>query len=67
MAEGYALKEGLMLAQNVGCNRIIIQSDCMEAVNIMGDGGFTANSGAAIYDECQAIWLGFQGISIEHY
>ena len=55
MAEAYALKEGLMLVQHVGCNRIIVQSDCMEVVDIMGDGGFTANSGAAIYDECQAI------------
>ena len=55
MAEAYALKEGLMLVQHVGCNQIIVQSDCMEVVDIMGDEGFTANSGAAIYDECQAI------------
>ena len=37
MAEAYALKEGLMLAQHAGCNRVIIQSDCMEVVEIMGD------------------------------
>ena len=66
MAEAYALKEGLMLAQHACCNQIIIQSDCMEVVEIMGDGGFTANSAAAIYDECITIWLGFQKISIEH-
>jgi len=66
MAEAYALKEDLMLAQHAGCNRVIIQSDCMEVVEIMGDGGFTANSAAAIYDECITIWLGFQKISIEH-
>jgi ribonuclease HI len=66
MAEAYALKEGLMLAQHVGCNRVIVQSDCMEVVDIMGDGGFTTNSAAAIYDECTTIWLGFQEISIEH-
>ena len=32
MAEAYALKEGLMLAQFIGCNRLIVQSDCMEVV-----------------------------------
>ena len=47
MAEAYALKEGLMLVQHIGCNRLIIQSDCME-----DNGGFTANSAAALYDEC---------------
>ena len=26
MAEAYALKEGLMLAQHIGCNRFIIQT-----------------------------------------
>jgi len=59
MAEAYALKEGLMLAQHVGANRLIIQSDCMEVVEIMTAGGFTANSAAAIYDECDTVWGGF--------
>ena len=40
MAEAYALKEGLMLAQRIGCNKLIIQSDCMEVVQIMQGGGF---------------------------
>ena len=66
MAEAYALKEGLMLAQHAGCNRVIIQSDCMEVAEIMGDGGFTANSVASIHNECITIWLGFQKISIEY-
>ena len=42
MAEAYALKEGLMLAQHIGCNRLIIQSDYMEVVQTMNDGGFMA-------------------------
>jgi ATP:corrinoid adenosyltransferase len=66
MAEAYALKEGLMLAQHIGCNRLIIQSDCMEVVQIMKDGGVSANSAAAIYDDCNIIWSGFHDISIEH-
>ena len=35
MAEAFALKEGLLLAQHAGCNRLIVQSDCMEVVKTM--------------------------------
>jgi ribonuclease HI len=66
MAEAYALKEGLMLAQHIGANRLIIQADCLEVVETMKDGGNSANSVAAIYDDCSTIWCGFQDISIEH-
>lgn len=66
MAEAFALKEVLMLAQHIGGNRLIVQSDCLEVVQIMENGGFTANSAAAIYDECSIVWNGFQEISIEH-
>jgi hypothetical protein len=45
------LKEGLLLAQHVSKNRLIIQSDCMEVVETMKDGGFSANLAAAIYDK----------------
>ena len=38
----------------------------MEVVEIMRDGGFTANLATAIYDECNIVWGGFQEISIEH-
>jgi hypothetical protein len=44
-----------LLHQPLLCNRLIVQSDCMEVVEIMNDGGFTANSAAAIYDECTTI------------
>ena len=66
MAEAFALKDGLMLSQQIGGNRIIIQSDCMEVTEIMSNEGFTTNSAAAIYDECNTVWRGFQKISIEH-
>ncbi|GJN08015.1 hypothetical protein PR202_ga25899 [Eleusine coracana subsp. coracana] len=38
MAEAWALKDGLELAQQIGSNRIIIQSDCMEVVQTIFDG-----------------------------
>ena len=44
MLEGFALKEGLLLSQHAGCNRLIVQSDCMEVVQTMANGGFSANS-----------------------
>ena len=66
MAEAYALKEGLMLAQHIGCDRLIFESDCMEVVQTIKDGGFSTNLAAVLYDECNIIWSGFQDISIEH-
>lgn len=38
----------------------------MEVVQTMKDGGFSATSAAALYDECNIIWSRFQDISIEH-
>ena len=66
MAEAHALKEGVMLAQHIGGIRLIFQSDCQEVVDIMSNEGFTANSGAAIYDEIMIVWKGFDQISMEH-
>jgi hypothetical protein len=42
------------------------RSDCTEVVEITRNGGFTANSAAAIYDECNIVWGGFQEIFIVH-
>ena len=55
LAEAYALKDGLLLAQQIGCRRVKIQSDCIEIVNTMQDGGFSARAAVAIYDECVQI------------
>ena len=65
-AEAFALKDGLMLAQHIGGNHIIIQSDYMEVIEIMSNGGFTANLAVIVYDECNIVWSSFQKISIEH-
>ena len=66
MVEAFALKDGLMLAQQTGGNSIIVQSDCTEVTEIMSNGAFTANLAVAIYDECNIVWSSFQKISIEH-
>ena len=49
-AEVMAVKDGLLLAQHIGCNGIIIQSDCLEVVETMQQRVFSAAAGAPIYD-----------------
>ena len=50
-AEVHTLREGLLLAQHVGCSRIMVQSDCLEVVETMKQGGFLTIAGAPIYEE----------------
>lgn len=66
MAEVTALKEGLVLAQLLGCNRIMIQSDCVEVVETMKQDGISATASAPIYDECFILWQDFVSICIDH-
>lgn len=65
-AEVLALKEGLLLAQHIGCNEFNIHSDCLEVVETMRQGGYSASVGAPIYDECAQLWQEFLSISIEY-
>ena len=66
MAEANALKEGLVLAQMMGCNRIMIQSDFFEVVETMKLDGVSVTLCVPIYDECCMIWQDFISISIDH-
>uniref|UniRef100_A0A8R7PL46 RNase H type-1 domain-containing protein n=1 Tax=Triticum urartu TaxID=4572 RepID=A0A8R7PL46_TRIUA len=52
MAEAYALRHGLLLAQQLGICKLVVESDCLEVINIMQNGGFTASGAAAIYSDC---------------
>jgi ribonuclease HI len=65
-SEAAALRDGLLLAQQIGCNRVVIQSDCMEVVQTMHNGGFSATAAVAIYDEIVLLWKEFSEISIIH-
>jgi len=66
MAEAFALRDGLLLAQQIGSNRVQIQADCIEVVDTMLDGGFSATASAAIYEDCNQLWKDFAAISITH-
>jgi len=48
MAEVIALREGLLLAQQIGCSRLMIQSDCLEVVETMKQDGLTATASAHV-------------------
>ena len=67
MAEAYAFRERLILAQQIGgSNRFILQTDCAQVVDTMKNRGFSSSSLAAIYDDCYIIWSDFGNVSLEH-
>ena len=66
MAEASALRDRLLLAQRLVLAKYKIQADCMEVVDTMLEGGYSATASAAIYDECSQLWEDFDAISISH-
>jgi ribonuclease HI len=63
--EVIALRDGLLLAQQLGVSKLIAQSDCMEVVEAMQNGGFSATVGAPFFDECWLLCTEFNSISVE--
>ena len=51
-AEILALKNGLMLAQMVGCNKLISCSDNSSVIEAMEDGGYSNGTAATTLDDC---------------
>jgi ribonuclease HI len=66
MAEAFALRDCLSLAQFLGGNKFIIQSDNVQVIEKMLDGGFSATSSASIFDDCRLLSSGFRDITFEH-
>jgi ribonuclease HI len=64
-AETLALKNGIMLAQSVGCNRLICCSDNLFVIEAM-KGGFSSGAAAAILDDCYHLATEFSKIQFEH-
>jgi hypothetical protein len=52
IAKARALKHGLILAQTMGYNRIVISSDNMNVIEVMQGGGNSNGVAAAIFDDC---------------
>jgi hypothetical protein len=65
-AEAHALKQGLILAETMGCNRIIISSDCSDVIKIMQDRGNSSGVAAAVFDDCYHLSSNFSRVLYEH-
>jgi hypothetical protein len=48
-AEAMALRDGLIMVQAIGCSNMVINSDCVEVVDVMKNGGHTQGPAVAIY------------------
>lgn len=51
MAGANACLQGIMLANQLGCQKVIVQSDCMEVINTLNNGGSTSSAAAPIYED----------------
>jgi hypothetical protein len=65
-AESHAIKQGLILAQPMGCNRIILSPGCLKVVNILKVGGNSAAIAAMAIDDCYYLATEFSKVISEH-
>lgn len=65
-AEARALRDGLILASQTGCNGVVLNSDCMEVVDIMKNGGNSIGPAAVICEECSFLAQNFSRILFDH-
>ena len=65
-AEARGLRDGLLLANDMGCNKIYVEADCMEVIEIMQNGGHSLGLAATIYEECSFLARNFISIEFSH-
>ena len=61
-----ALRYGLSVAQRVGYNRLVINSDNMEVIDTMNNGGRSSSTAAAVFDDCYFLACDFPITKFEH-
>jgi ribonuclease HI len=66
LAEAIAMKEGLSLALNRGCNSIIAESDSMETIEACTGEQLWWSESSAIYADCVDMASTFESISFNH-
>uniref|UniRef100_A0A8R7R7J1 RNase H type-1 domain-containing protein n=1 Tax=Triticum urartu TaxID=4572 RepID=A0A8R7R7J1_TRIUA len=64
--EAYALRHGLLLAHQMGVNKLVVEADCLEVISTMNSGGFTATGVAAIYADYNVLPVGYTSVSFIH-
>jgi ribonuclease HI len=65
-AEAQALRDGLRLAERIGCNNIYIESGSLEVVEAVGEPDQHRIVGMPFLDECRAIVVGFVSTRLSH-
>ena len=65
-AEAHALRDVLVLAGQVGCNRLEVNSDCMDVIDVMLNGGNTLGPATAIFEECSRLCHSFTRVVFAH-
>ena len=60
------MRYATVLAGEIGCNKLIVEFDCLEVVEIMQNGGNSLGAAAAIYEECTFLCRGFARVSFAH-
>ncbi|KAI4989132.1 hypothetical protein ZWY2020_036449 [Hordeum vulgare] len=64
-AEARGLRDGLLLANELGMQKLVVESDCMEVVDTMLEGGNSLGLAAAIYEECAFLANNFSCIMFQ--
>lgn len=60
-----APRGGLSLANSMECNRLVVNSDCMEVMEIMTNGGHSVGPMAATYNDCFFLFHDYSDISFK--
>jgi ribonuclease HI len=54
--EAQAVSRGIALANQVGCSRIIVQSDCQQVVDALQTGDFSSTAATSTFSRCEFIF-----------
>lgn len=65
-AELSAIRCGLILATNLGCTKLILESDCMTALEAISDPNTYMGIDLPIVAECSLMAMEFESISFTH-
>ena len=56
------LRDGLILTGLAVCPKVTVNSDCMDVITTMNEGGNSGGLASAIYEECTFLAQGFSAI-----
>ena len=65
-AEAQAVLDGIHLANQIGCQKLVIQSDCAGVIDTLLEGGFSATVAAPIFEDIRIQASSFDKILFMH-